>query len=82
MQLKIIKIDPTGFTTGLFDLSIGSRVTPHLAKVEWLFCGRKSGHRAPPEAVDEAIALKKYARADSEVEKASCGAGRVDFEDF
>ena len=37
--------------------------------------------QSTPEAVDEAIALNKYARAYSEVEKACCEAWGVDFDD-
>ena len=39
------------------------------------------GSQNIPEAVDEAIALTKYARADSEVEKGGCEAWGIDFED-
>ena len=37
--------------------------------------------QSTPEACDEATALKKYAGADAEVEKAGCEAWGVDFDD-
>ena len=39
------------------------------------------GPQSTPEVVDEAIALNKYAGADSEVEKAGCETWGVDFDD-
>ena len=57
----------------------------HLAKVELLFVagnGRKSGHRAPQKLSTKQSRSKKYAGADSEVEKAGCGAWGVDFDDL
>ena len=44
--------------------------------------GRKSGHRAPQKLSTKQSRSNKYAGADSEVEKASCEAWGVDFEDF
>ena len=38
--------------------------------------------QSTPEALDEAIALKKYAGDDSEVEQACCEAWGVDFDEF
>ena len=58
--------------------------TNHFAKRMTIFRPKKDEHRqqSTPEVVEAAILVKKYAGADSEVEKAECGAGRVDVEDF
>ena len=40
------------------------------------------GPQSTPEAADEAVALKKYARADSDVDTACCETWGVKFEDF
>ena len=51
MQLKILKIDPPGLTTGLFDLRIGSGVFLLSAiassTASGVLCGPISGHKKP-----------------------------------
>ena len=44
--------------------------------------GPKSDHRAPQKLSTKQSRSKKYAGADSEVEKAGCEAWGVDFDDF
>ena len=88
MKLKSVKIDPPGFTTGLFDFRIGSSVffeRDCFVESFWGALGSdfgayptqnvpKSGHRAPQKLSTKQSRSKKYAGADSEVEKASCEA--------